>query len=202
MEHRPVQPNSAEQRRLSNLGHLIEGIFFAFVSILALLSNTGIAVWAANIWQITIGVAAIVLLTMIYLLHPVGDWPTIWQDAQQRQHTIIAFLLFAGGLAEAINKSASAVDYVWPAALLVIGGLFLVHKQHGASQAAAKAVRLHRILGLTIIAASVLRGMEVISKIGMFGILWPLALLVAAVQLILYREPEGAFEQQGSHGQT
>ena len=31
---------------------------------------------------------------------------------------------------------------------------------------------------------------------GAFAFLWPMALLLASVQLILYREPEGAYEQE------
>jgi predicted tellurium resistance membrane protein TerC len=52
----------------------------------------------------------------------------------------------------------------------------------------------HRVLGITAIAAGVLRLAEIITGASIFGLLWPLALLAAAAQLLLYREPEGAFE--------
>ena len=32
------------------------------------------------------------------------------------------------------------------------------------------------------------------------AILWPIVLLIAAVQLLLYREPEGAYEAESGHG--
>ena len=93
----------------------------------------------------------------------------------------------------------AALSYAWPGALLLIGFLFLVHKQHGISAAAARAVRQHRILGLTIMFSGFLRAIEVFNRSSAFGILWSIALLAAAIQLITYREPEGAYESESGH---
>jgi low temperature requirement protein LtrA len=99
-----------------------------------------------------------------------------------------------------VQGSNPALAYVWPAVLLLIGILFLTHPQHGTGEAVAKAVRQHRILGITAIIAGLLRVAGVVSGSTISAILWSLALLVSAAQLILYREPEGAFEPAGSHG--
>ena len=53
---------------------------------------------------------------------------------------------------------------------------------------------------ILILIAGLLRSVELFTGAGIWVILWPLALLVAAAQLLLYREPEGAFEAGGGHG--
>jgi hypothetical protein len=190
--HRFASHTAEEMRRLSNLGHLVEGIVLAAVGVLALLHGFGVA-WASTAWPLLILLSGVVLLGLIYPLHPPSDWPTLWRDPQQRQHTIIAAVLAVAGTTELLRGGG----YVWPAALLVIGVLFLTHTQHG--RAVARAVLLHRILGITMIGAGLLRAIEVGTGAGVFAFLWPLALLAAAAQLIVYREPEGAFEG-GGHG--
>lgn len=197
--HRFDSHTPDERRRLSNLGHIIEGLLLGAVGVLALLGNIGIVSWASTAWPILILVAGIVLLILIYPRHPLMDWHAIWQDGQQRQHTLIAIIIAVAGAAELLRSSGSAWVYVWPAATILIGVLFLVHEQHGTSAAATKAVWLHRLLGLTVIVAGLLRLGEIISGASLFAILWPLALLAAAMQLILYREPQGAYEHGGHH---
>jgi len=144
-------------------------------------------------------VAGVLLLVLIYPRHPLSDWPAIWHDPQQRQHTIMAAAIAVAGAAELLRGSNPAWAYVWPGATLLIGALFLTHTQHGTGAALIKAVRQHRILGITLILASLLRVAEIITGVSALAILWPLALLAAAVQLIIYREPEGAFEAEDSH---
>lgn len=190
--HRFASHSSEERRRLSDLGHVVEGVLLAAVAILAFLGGAGIAAWGSAVWPMLILVAGLLLLLFIYLPHPPSDWPLIWRDAQQRQHTLMAAAITAAGAAELLLWG-----YAWPAALLLIGVMFLVHEQHGTSAAAAKAVRLHRVLGATIIIAGLLRAAEIVSGAGILAVLWPLALLAAAVQLLLYREPPGAYE--GTH---
>ena len=85
---------------------------------------------------------------------------------------------------------------------MLIGGLFFFHAQHGTSEASVKALRQHRVLGITLIVAGLLRLIEISSGAELAGILWPLALLIAliaAAQLLLYREPEGAYEGELTH---
>lgn len=103
-------------------------------------------------------------------------------------------------MAEFLRSSIPLLVYAWPAALILTGWLFLFHAQHGMSEAATRAVRQHRVLGVTIVAAGLLRLIEVISAGGFAAILWPIVLLIAAAQLLLYREPEGAYEVGAEHG--
>lgn len=88
--------------------------------------------------------------------------------------------------------------YGWPVVAIIIGILFWLHEQHGTGDAVSKAVWQHRILGITIVIAGLLRLGEVITAASLLAILWPLALSTASAQWLLYREPEGAYED-GAH---
>lgn len=198
-QHSFASHTPEEQRRLSNLGHILEGLLLGAVGVLALLNSLGLAAWAAMAWPSLTLVAGVALLILIYPRHPVSDWPAIWRDPQQRQHTIMAAAIALAGAAELLPRGSPVWAYVWPGVMFIIGGMFLTHAQHGTSEAAAKAVRQHRILGLTVVAAGLLRSAELITGASLLAILWPLALLAAAAQLILYREPEGAYEAGGGH---
>ena len=197
--HSFASHNAEEMRRLSNQGHRVEGALLAAVGVLASLGGAGV-IWAAMIWPILIAAAGVALLVLIYLRHPRSDWPAIWSDPQQRQHTLLATALVVAGPAELLGQRTNGTwVYVWPAALILIGALFLTHTQHGQGQAVARAVLLHRILGGTIALGGILKLADVSTASGVFAFLWPLALLAAAAQLLLYREPEGAFEAESGH---
>jgi hypothetical protein len=144
-------------------------------------------------------IAGAVLLFLLYPLHPASEWGLIWRDAQQRQHTIIAVAVAIAGVAELLRSAIPALAYVWPTAIFLTGGLFFFHAQHGTSAAAAQAVRKHRLLGITLIVAGLLNFIEIDNGVGFAAILWPIVLLVAAAQLLLYREPEGAYEERAEH---
>ena len=200
MKQHPFSSHTPEEmRRLSNLGHAIEGLILCTVSVLALLSNFSTAAWVSSHWPVLIFVAGILLFFLIYPRHPLSDWPQIWRDAQQREHSIIAVSIAASGLAELLQKNLPWLGVIWPAAMLLIGSLFLFHAQHGTSEAAVKAVRVHRILGITIVAAGLLGVAELITGAEVFAILWPVVLIAAAVQLLIYREPKGAYEDGPGH---
>jgi hypothetical protein len=55
-------------------------------------------------------------------------------------------------------------------------------------------------LGSTLILAGLLNFVEIISGARLAAILWPIVLLIAAGQLLLYREPEGTYEGEAGHG--
>ena len=198
-QHSFLLHSPEEMRRLSNLGHMMEGVLFGIVGLLALLSNLNGFTWAASAWPILVTVSGVLLLLLLYPRHPMSDWPLIWRDAQQREHTIIAFAALLAGAAELLQSAMPVLDYVWPAALMLIGGLFFFHAQHGTSEASVKALRQHRVLGITLIVAGLLRLIEISRGAELAGILWPLTLLIAAAQLLLYREPESAYEGELTH---
>ena len=198
-QHSFLAHTPEEMRQLSNLGHVLEGILFAIVGLIVLLEKLGSFTWASSAWPILILVSGILLLFLLYPLHPVAEWHLIWRDAQQREHTIIAFAALIAGAAELLQSTMPVLTYVWPAALMLIGGLFFFHAQHGTSEAAVKALWQHRALGITLIVAGLLRLIEISRGAELAGILWPLTLLIAAAQLLLYREPEGAYEGELTH---
>lgn len=199
-QHSFVSHTPEEMRRLSNLAHIIEGILIAIVGLLALLGNVDTLQWASTAWPLLILIAGIVLLFLLYALHPASEWGLIWRDAQQREHTIIAAAVAIAGVAELLSSGTPALNYVWPAAIILTGLLFLFHAQHGTSEAAARAVRQHRALGITLILAGSLSFVELLNGVRFAAILWPIVLLLAAVQLLLYREPVGAYEVGPEHG--
>ena len=192
--HRVGTHTPDELRRASDLAHRVEGILLLAVAILAMAGNVlGIA-WASIAWPILILIAGLLLLLAIYPRHPVGDWAVIWREPQQRQHTMIALGLVAAGAAELFQPRPAGLGLVWPGALVLAGVLFLTHAQHGTGQAVRKAVRRHRILGATLILAGLIAAAAVWTSNAALAALWPAVLLVAALQLLLYREPEGAYE--------
>jgi len=131
-----------------------------------------------------------------------GGRGAIWSDPQQRQHLIMAVVLVVSGVAEIIARLTSVqwLGLVWPVGLAVIGVMFMVHTQHGTSDAARKAVMVHRILGISLVAAGIARAVQVIleESSGLWAYLWIFILLLVALQLLIYREPTGAYETE--HG--
>ena len=192
--HRFATHSPEEQRQLSNMGHWIEGGLLAVVGFLALLNNGTGAAWAGVVWPILLLVAGILLLILIYPRHPRVDWSSIWNDSQQRQHTIMALAIIVAGAAE-----LAGWKLIWPLATLMFGAMFLTHTQHGQSDAVSRAVLIHRILGITLILAGLLNLAGNISDIAVIATLWPIVLLAAAAQLLIYREPEAAFEAHHGH---
>ena len=202
--HRFASHTPDEMRRLSDLGHKLEGLMLGIVGVLGLLSGSRQTGGAASAWPVVALSAGVSLLGLLYPRHPPEDWPVIWEDPQQRQHTLLAMAALLGGGAEVVRtrtqpRGGSGPAQVWPAALVFIGGLFLVHSQHGRGPAVAEAVRRHRLLGATLVLAGLLRALQVSSGSSIFARLWSLAVLGAAAQLVAYHEPEGAYEQDGSH---
>jgi len=191
--HRVGTHTPDELRRASDLAHRVEGILLLAVAVLAIAGNVFGIAWASTAWPVLVLTAGLLLLIAIYPRHPVGDWPLIWHDPQQRQHTLIALAMVVAGIAELLRPGQAGLGWVWPGALLLAGVLFITHAQHGTGEAVRKAVRRHRILGATLILAGLMAAAVWASNPALAA-LWPVVLLVAALQLLLYREPEGAYE--------
>jgi len=198
--HRFASHTPEEMRRRSNLGHVVEGALLAAVGVLALLAALASAAWAVAVYAGLLAAAGVLLLIMLYALHPVSDWAAIWRDPQQREHTIMAAAVGLAGVAELAGGGRPPLAFAWPAALALIGTLFLTHAQHGTGEAMAQAVRRHRWIGATAITAGVLRLLSVLQPEGTWDVWWPIAVLAVAAQLLRYREPEGAYEApHGTH---
>lgn len=196
--HRVGSHTPEEMRWASNLGHVTEGVLLGTVGVLALLAGLGLAAWAAVAWPVLLLVAGLLLLLIMYPTHPFADWHLIWRDAQQRQHTLLATGAAVAGAAELARPAVPALGYVWPAIAVGMGILFLIHEQHGTGEAVLRAVWQHRLLGALMVAAGALRFVDLLTPAPPWAALWPVALLVAAALLFVYREPPGAYEP-GAH---
>ena len=207
----PQSLHTAEQlRRLSNVGHWIEGGILGAVGIVALMQSAGYlstAQWP-YLWPGFVLLAGLTLLMFMLLHHGVDQvgaaWRLMTSDPQQRQHLLMAGLLCAAGAAETLSRmhivTTGALAFAWPAGLAIIGALFTIHKQHGSSQAVTWAMRVHRYLGVGLIAAGISRAASIIYEVNVrwLAFVWPTLLLLSAVLLVAYREPEGAYEDDAA----
>ncbi len=187
------------QRRLSNLGHWIEGGLFATVAVLGLLGSVA-ALDGARIGAAAILVLAGLALPALLFGHDhgrSGHARELLRDPQQRQHLAMAGLLAVAGVAELVTAAGISIGllaYVWPAALVTIGVMFMPHTQHGDHAAMAQAVRFHRALGAVIVIAGGAAAWS--AATGTLAVA-PIAMLVVAAMLVTYREPTGAYDQPG-----
>lgn len=196
-----------EMQQLSNLGHWIEGGLFAIIAIIALLQAYGV-IKTPLLWQSIILIAGLFLIGFLIFHHGFNKLPLVWslliKDPQQRQHLLIAALLSVAGLALIAGKmrDISFLNYSWPLALLIIGIMFLVHEQHGTNEAVQWAQKIHRYLGIILIAVAVFNVFSILfsHQYRWLSYVWPILLAITAIFLLLYREPKGAYEQHNMKG--
>lgn len=151
--------------------------------------------------------AGLFLVAFLLLHHGLQNFKLVWslisKDAQQKQHLIMAILLIVASAAQiiSIKFDLKLLGYAWPIALGAIGVMFLVHEQHGSSQAVQWAQTIHKYLGilLLIVAALIAVTLLYADKFKWLLYAWPIALLVASVFLFIYREPKGAYDGQRNH---
>jgi hypothetical protein len=202
-----------EMQQISNLAHQVEGAVLGLAAVIALVQATGR--WSTGpirfLWPGLILGAGIFLLGYLLLPHhglhhALDQWGFIFGDPQQRQHLVLAVLITVAGAAEVLHLAgrvqAAGWAFVWPGAALVAGGLFLLHTQHGTTEAALRAGLVHRYLGVLLIASGVLKAAEVLwsARARWLAFPWVLTLFAAALLLAAYREPEGAYrEEHGTH---
>jgi hypothetical protein len=191
---RIVVHTPAEMRRISNLGHWIEGGFMASAGILALRD----AFLGRRTWPAAAAAGGTLLAGGLLAAggHHGGPRRFLETDRQQRQHVIIGVALTAGAIAElaADGRWRAGLRSVWPSVLIGVGTSFITHQQHGTPRALERTLRFHRTLGATLIGAGAARAAELVTRWKPLRFAWPSLLLGAAVQLLTYREPEGAYE--------
>lgn len=178
---------------------------FAIVALLALLQAFGYAQSKGMqyIWPGLILAAGVFLPVFILLQRGIGGIGTTWnlviRDPQQREHFVMAVLLLAAGLAEVLLRTrqsrAAAWKFVSPIALAIIGVMFFVHTEYGTPEAIAEAARKHAYMGFAILLAGLFKAAEIlwIKRLVWLAFPWIAMLLVAALLLITYREPPGAY---------
>ena len=199
-------PQTPEELQwISNLAHWIEGGMFAIVALLALLQAFGYAQSRGmqHIWPGLILLGGIFLPAFILLQRGIGGIGTTWdlviRDPQQREHFAMAVLLLAAGLAEVLLRTRQSRTAAWkfvsPVALAIIGVMFFVHTEYGTPEAIAEAARKHAYMGFAILLAGLFKAAEIlwIKRFAWLAFPWIAMLLVAALLLITYREPPGAY---------
>jgi hypothetical protein len=209
----PAWHTPEEMRQLSDLAHRIEGALLGTVAAIALAQagRRWSSVRAQLLWPVLLLTAGVILLGYLLIPHHgldrAGDqWRFVLGDAQQRQHVILALLVAIGGGSELFYRAGRLRSRLWqlgmPAAAVTIGLLFALHAQHGTTEAVARAILIHRTLGTLLITTGMLRAFEVLTARHRrwLSTAWPLTLLAASVLLVVYREPEGAYETgRGTH---
>ena len=202
-----------ELQWISNVAHWIEGGMFGVVALIALVQAFGYAQskGAQYLWPALILVAGIFLPAYILLqrgFDGIGiTWNLVIRDPQQREHFLMALSLLAIGAVETSIRKDVLRSEVWrfvsPVALVLIGILLLFHTEYGTPEAIAEAARKHAILGLVIILAGLFKAAEVHwrSKFKWLAFPWIVLLFIAALMLITYREPAGAYKTSGSDRQ-
>lgn len=199
----PSWHSPEEWRAILNWVHWIEGVVFVVAAFIILAQATGRlrTPRALYLWPGLVLVAGIGLLGVLLLPHhrdvPARiQWAFVFGDPQQRQHVVLGILIAVAGTVELLLRAgrlrAALWLVVWPAAVMLIGALFLIHVQHGVHEAIARALLFHRLLGVLLIATGLLRLAELasVSPPRWLSFSWGLTLLAAGTVLIAYREPE------------
>jgi len=199
-----------ELQWISNVAHWIEGGMFGVVALIALVQALGYAQskGAQYLWPGLILVAGIFLPAYILLqrgLDGIGiTWNLVIRDPQQREHFLMALMLLAIGSVETLIRKDVLRSEVWKfvlsVALLLIGILLLFHTEYGTPEAIAEAARKHAFLGFVIILAGLFKAAEVQwrRRFRWLAFPWIVLLFMAALMLITYREPQGAYKTKPS----
>jgi hypothetical protein len=183
----------AEERVLSNVGHKVEG---------AIMAVAGVARFQAALTEddqrdrsfarLLMGAGSLLGLALVGgSFHHGGPRTFFRNDHQQRQHLEMAGLIAAAGAARCAGRPGAVISN---ALIGRVGQMFLTHEQHGTSEAAAAARAKHERLGWTIAAAAVTGALGDLTTARALRFATATLMVVAALQLLTYEEPEGAFE--------
>lgn len=182
------------------------GNFMIMVAILAIGEATG-TLNIKLLWPSVIVIAGLFLISFLLFHHGLDKIKLIWNlilsDTQQRQHLIMATLLITASVTEIIYRTTgySAFKFGWPLVICLIGIMFLIHEQHGSSEAIEWAQKIHKYLGILMIVVAIFIMLSIMlgAKHKWLLFSWPLLLIVTSTLLLIYKEPKGAYKQENSH---
>jgi|SRR6266511_4228185 len=183
-------------RTLSNVGHWVEGTIIAGAGSVLLrdaLAGDGSSSQTASTVLAGAGTLLGVALVGGSFEHG-GPAQFFRADHQQREHLEMATLLTAGGLARRFGRVGKILG---SAATARIGQMFLTHEQHGTGEAAAVAKGKHEMLGKTILGAAATSAIGDLFDLKALRAVGAALLVLSGLQLVAYREPEGAYEPDG-----
>lgn len=189
----PNPHTPAQERLLSNIGHWIEG---------AIITTAGISSVRGALFDdrrheahqslVLVGAGSLLGIGLLAgSFHHGGPVTFFRGDMQQREHLKMSGLIAGAGALRRLGRLGALLS---DSLVARVGQMFMVHEQHGTDEAAARSKRRHELLGKTIVGAAVA------SAVGdLTGWRWARAaggatMIGAGLQLLSYREPEGAYE--------
>lgn len=201
-------------RESSNLAHTVEGVLLLAAAAIAGAQALGKfrGGWREFVWPMLLVSAGVFLLLYLPTHHGIAAIPVVLRytmtDAQQRQHFLLATLAVVGGVGAYVARrreirggSTSWHALLFSSALAAIGLLFLLHPQHGTSEAVVRARTLHVVIGALFIASGTAHALATRRPASRaLSLVWPLILASTALALMLYREPPGAYEMESHQG--
>jgi len=191
-------PRTDADRAWSEFNHHWAGIFVLAMGLLALVHATGRARWARHWPLVFLGLAGFMLVRNdpgAWPLGPLGFWESMLYP-EVLQHRIFVLLVIAFGVFEWLVRTdrvrLKGATLVFPLLCSVGGGLLLTHSHAGLNLKEEYLVEVtHVPLGLLAIITGWGRWLELRlpPPAGRRPAwIWPLALTLVGVSLILYRE--------------
>lgn len=177
------------ERLLSNVGHWVEGSILTGAGALLLVDGEENQRRAARLLMAAGSLLGLALVGGSF--HHGGPRAFFRADPQQRQHLKMAAIIGGAGALRGRGRLGRTVA---DGGVAEIGRMFLTHEQHGTDDAAALAMRRHRLLGATAVGSGLaLAAGDTVGSRGFRRLGGALA-VAAGLQLLAYREPPGAYE--------
>jgi putative copper resistance protein D len=194
----PRAPRMSENTQWSEFGHHVAGVFVVGMGLLAMLERTGQAPWARHWPLLIVGLTGFTAWSMDpegWQTGTVGFWEQLL-DPEVLQHRVLLLLTAAFALSEWRVRSGrhptSRLRFVFPLACILAGVFLLAHGHEVNNPKTAFFMELtHLLLGLVALLIGWARWLELRTAPtaeGWSGRLWPPALVVFGLLLVLYRE--------------
>lgn len=188
----------------SNIAHWIEGGIFLVIAAIALLQTRGYFLkgWTVYLWPFIVFLSGLFLPIFVFIHHSDEFDLAIrasLADPQQVQHLSMAILLMIGGIGEIFSIRSGGknilLKLIFPTVILIIGGMFLLHPQHGTAEALHTAKIVHNALGTVLVLTGILRFFASFFAEKRKWLLYPwiFFLIISAILLITYHEPPGSY---------